>query len=216
MKNTSNQERTNLAALDHRLRDIVDIQIGYQERGNGQTKGMGGTHALIQLQDIGDTPPYISQGLSKITPMGNVDRYLIQKGDILFLSRGRRFRALLVEEDLQDTIAAYYFYILRMTREDVVPAYLAWFLNQSTSQAFFESHQRGSVVKMIPKGFFETIIIHLPPLNVQRAIANLQRLQIQENQTMRQLTMLREKLINQVGLQMTHGAKANKKMEISQ
>src|SRR5712671_3645249 len=56
-----------------------------------------------------------------------------------------------------------YFYILRPNADRVDPEYLAWFINQPTTQACLERLQRGSHIKIIPKSAFEELEVVLPP-----------------------------------------------------
>ncbi len=136
------------------LRDIAEIQIGYQHRDKGHpiTTGSTGTHRIIQIKDLdleepfkrevigrGGSAPYVwLDNLYQVTPAGDAERYLVSQGDVLFLSRGQRTYAVPVLQALENTVASYYFYILRPDPDRIDPEYLAWFINQPTAQACLE------------------------------------------------------------------------------
>jgi len=185
-----------------KLGDIVEIQLGYQLREKRHTANgdRSGTHFLIQIKDIDNTGKLLTENLTKITPTGNIERYLVTKGDVLFLSRGQNNVAIIIESPLKETLASYYFYILRADPKHVLPEYMAWFINQPTAQAFFESTGQGSLVKMIPKSTFENLEIKLPPLATQKAIAELNALQKKESAMLERLVRSRRQLIDGLSL----------------
>ena len=199
-----------------KLRDIAEIQIGYQHRDKGHpiTTGSTGTHRIIQIKDLnleepfkrevigrGGSAPYVwLDNLYQVTPAGDAERYLVSQGDVLFLSRGQRTYAVSVLQALENTVASYYFYILRPDADHVDPEYLAWFINQPTAQACLERLQRGSHIKIIPKSAFEELEVVLPPLATQRAIVELERLRQREAYIMSRLVQVRKRLIHGLAL----------------
>lgn len=200
-----------------KVRDITEVQIGYQhrEKGHSITMGSTGTHRIILIKDLdlderfknevierGGSVPYVwPESLYQVTPLGKAERYLVRQGDVLFLSRGQRPCAVPILHTLDRTIAANYFYILRPAADRVDPAYLAWFINQPTTQSCLQRLQRGSYIKMIPKAAFADLEVILPPLATQRAIVALERLRQQEAYTMSRLVLARQRLINGLALQ---------------
>ena len=198
------------------LRDIAEIQIGYQHRDKGHPIHMvsTGTHRIIQIKDLGLEELFKGEGMERggsapcvwldslyqVTPAGDAERYLVRQGDVLFLSRGQRTYAVPVLQPLENTVASYYFYILRPAADRVDPAYLAWFINQPTEQACLERLQRGSHIKIIPKSAFETLEVVLPPLATQRTIVELERLRQKEAYTMSRLVQARKRLVNGLAL----------------
>ena len=199
-----------------KLRAIAEIQIGYQHRDKGHPINMGstGTHRIIQIKDLdleeqfkrevigrgGSAPCVWLDNLYQVTPAGDAERYLVSQGDVLFLSRGQRTYAVPVLQALENTVASYYFYILRPDADHIDPEYLAWFINQPTAQACLERLQRGSHIKIIPKSAFEELEVVLPPLATQRAIVELERLRQKEAYIMSRLTQARKRLINGLAL----------------
>lgn len=180
---------------------LADIQFGYQVRKRKpELFSLNGSHSLIQIKDINELGDLCTEQLSKITPGSNVKRYLVTKNDILFLSRGPKSIAITITKPLKNTLASYYFYILRTDPKRVLPEYLAWFINQPSTQAFFESTSQGSLMKTIPKSTFEELEVQLPSLKIQKAITELDALQKKEAVAMDHLIRSRKRLINGLAL----------------
>ena len=175
---------------------------------------LNGAYHVIHIKDLdleeqfkdevierGGTAPYVWSGnLDRVTPAGDAGRYRVRQGDVLFLSRGQRTCAVPILEPLQNTIASYYFYILRPNAERINPEYLAWFINQPTTQMCLERQLHGSHIKIIPKSAFEQLEVVLPPLSTQHTIVKLERLRQKEDLIMRRLALARKRLINGVAL----------------
>lgn len=199
-----------------KVREIAEIQIGYQNRDSARPASAltKGSHRIIQIKDLdperrfksmildrGGIAPYVwPKNIFWITPPGDAERYLVKRGDVLFLSRGQKPFAVAVSDDLPQTIASYYFYILRPDSNRILPEYLAWFINQPSAQAYLESRQLGSHIKMVPKLAFEELAVALPPLATQRAIVALEKLRQKEEHFMAQLAKARKRLIDGVAL----------------
>ena len=207
------------------LKEISEIQIGYQHRDKSTPIDMGstGSHRIIQIKDLdpegrfkdvvlerGGIAPYVWSGsLYQVTPSGGADRYLVNEGDVLFLSRGQRPHAVSIAEPLENAVAAYYFYILRTDPTHVLPEYLVWFINQPKAQSYLERRQRGSHIKMIPKAAFEELEVAIPPLATQRIIVELERLRQKEEHTMNRLADARKRLVNGIALRAAQESNSN-------
>ena len=206
-----------------KLREIAETQIGYQNRDSAHPASAlaKGSHRIIQIKDLdlegrfkstvldrGGITPYIwPSNLFWVTPPGDARRYQVDRGDVLFLSRGQRPLAIPVSESLPETIASYYFYILRPDLNRALPEYLAWFINQSSARVYLESRQIGSHIKMIPKLAFEELEVALPPLATQRSIIELEKLRQKEEHAMAQLAKARKRLIDGVALKAAMGTR---------
>lgn len=202
------------------LRQVADIQIGYQHRDKSHPIGAiaSGSHRIIQIKDLahaefrgGIGPHLSSSNLYHITPSGDADRYEVRQGDVLFLSRGQRAIAAPVLEPLERTLASYYFYILRPDAKRVTAEYLAWFINQPTAQSYLERRQLGSHIKMVPKSSFEELEIIVPPASTQRAIVEIERLRQEEEHAMVRLADARRRLITGLALKAATNAAFNRR-----
>lgn len=206
--------------MQMQLKELADIQIGYQHRDKAQPIGAfkSGSHRIIQIKDLahaefrGGIGPRVSlNNLYWITPSGDADRYQVRQGDVLFLSRGQRAIAVPVLDSVEKTLASYYFYILRPDAERVTAEYLSWFINQPTAQSYLERRKLGSHIKMVPKASFEELEITVPPVATQRAIVELERLRQSEERAMARLADARRRLITGLALKAAEKAASDRR-----
>ncbi|MCU0879866.1 MAG: restriction endonuclease subunit S [Pirellulaceae bacterium] len=157
--------------MKKRVQDIAEFRMGYQFRGKVKPDPAG-TVRVVQIKDIDPDLRIRVADLVTVT-LDRPEPYLVQVGDVLFLSRGHRLYAVLVPEVEPNTIATGYFFILRPNPGLVLPAYLAWSLNQPDFQESLRPFHRGSHVPMVSRADVEELRIEAPPLAVQRQILGL-------------------------------------------
>ena len=87
------------------MKNIADIQVGYQARGRIQEKEDGVYH-LIQGRDFDERLRLQPGKLASFIPERKPTPYAVRKGDILFQARGMDNFAYHLEEELPNTIAA--------------------------------------------------------------------------------------------------------------
>jgi len=181
-----------------RIKDIASIQIGCQFR-KGVQADLFGTHWVIQVRDIDRHDRYRLDlsGLQRATPKADPSRYLVRNGDVLFLSKGRRNSATLVEQlpGGHDFIAAGYFFIVRPDTSRVRPDYLAWTINGPNCRAYLRSVARGSSMPFVPKDAFANMKIDLPDLMTQWKIVKVYELAARESHLLAELRQKRIELI---------------------
>lgn len=118
--------------------------------------------------------------------------------DVLFLSRGIRNIACAVDVELENAIAAGNIYIIRTDAIKLLPAYLAWYINQPKVQVRLKEMSSGITIQTIPISVFLTLEIAVPPLDVQQSIARLAALQQREQVLTRKLMEKREQLVQAI------------------
>lgn len=159
-----------------KIKEIAEIQIGYQFRRKIESNP-NGTHQVIQIRDFDENRNLRSEGISKVTLEQPVERYLVKKGDVLFLARGHRNFAISIKETLEETIAASYFFIIKLKNKNIHPDYLSWFIDQVPAQEYLHNlARRGSHMPVVPKTVFENMKIDVPDLDTQKKIVELNRL----------------------------------------
>lgn len=183
-----------------KIKDIADIQIGYQFRKKIEPV-TDGTHAIIQMRDFDDNNELNFIELSRVKLAEVPDRYLVNKNDVLFLSRGHSNFAFAITDPLESTIAASYFFILRVKTDKVLPEYLAWCINQFPAQKYLHSSaRRGTHMPLVPKSAFENLKVHVPDIKTQKSIVELNRLLDRENELIRKLQEKRTLLIGSLSI----------------
>ncbi len=178
-----------------KIKDIADIKIGYQFRKKIKTEP-DGSHAIIQMRDFDENKNLNYKELSWVKLAELPDKYLVGKDDVLFLSRGHSNFAYPITDPLESTIAASYFFILKVRADKVLPEYLAWCINQSPAQKqLHSSARRGTHMPLVPKSAFENLKVHIPDIKTQKSIVELNRLLDKENELIRKLQEKRSLLI---------------------
>ncbi|HEB85684.1 MAG TPA: restriction endonuclease subunit S [Gammaproteobacteria bacterium] len=122
----------------------------------------------------------------RITPKSNVHKYRIQAGDVLFISRGVRNCAALVQSVPDQTIASGTLYILR-PKANIEGGYLAWCLNQAPVQAQISKVRTGAGTPIVQRKVFTEITIPVPSIEEQRRLVELGALMTREYQLRQQL-----------------------------
>jgi restriction endonuclease S subunit len=193
--------------MKQKIQEIADIQIGYQFRGKVETDPQG-THKVIQIRDLDELPFLKAENLQTVMLKGGTERYLVNENDVLFLSRGHKNYAIPINIPLINTIAASYFFILRIKRDKVLPDYLAWYINQAPAQEYLHSiARRGTHIPLVPLSAFNELVVDLPDTETQKRIVEVSKLLEKENYLIMQLQEKRSQLIKAVCL------KAAKKKE---
>ena len=175
--------KTDLVAL----KECAEVLPGFSTKG-ALVHDPAGTHQVIIAKHITAGKPYRFTKAHKlcITPGKRIDRYLLNPGYILFMSRGSGNYSVLLEEFPQPAIAPSTFYILK-PKENIFPAYLAWCLNQIPFQAKLKEIRTGAGTPMIPRKELAETRIYLPPFETQKQIATLGFLMTKEKVLRRQL-----------------------------
>ena len=174
-----------------RLKNIAEVQIGYQATGRMMHHG-DGTHRLIQLKDVrGDRIQ--TSDLIAFVPKRDPQPYLVGPGDILFVARGRKNQAVLSTERLENVLAVSNFYIIR-AGPAVLPEYLCWHLGQPAAQDHIRSRVHGSGIKMIKKSDLLELLVPVPPLDVQRKVVAVARLAGEEERLTQAISNKRQEL----------------------
>ena len=148
-----------------------------------------------------------------VTPPSDANAYSVKDGDVLFLSRGSKYVAVpLVRPYVEPfpsswdgIIAAYYFYILRPRRQEVLPEYLAWSLNSEMMQAEMHRGSEGTHMTMIKRRDFESLTVPVPPLETQRRIVELHHLALRERRLMEQIQSKRTAMVETLCSQIAAG-----------
>ena len=179
-----------------KLEGIVEIRLGFQFRGKVVPAPQEGID-VIQIKDINGRLEVDVHDLTAVQ-VEKPERYLVEPGDVLFLSRGHRMFGTVVPELRREAVASGYFFILRPKSDKVLPRYLAWFLNEPGFQRWLQPLIRGSHMPIISRSDFAELPVIVPDLQTQQRIVQLNDLMLTEAQLMDQLKEKRAELISGV------------------
>jgi restriction endonuclease S subunit len=93
-------------------------------------------------------------------------------------------------------VAGSQFCVIRV-KQNVIPAFLYWFLNLPETQEKLAAGARGTYVKSLPASALRELKIPVLPLPKQKVIAELHGLRLTEKRLVADLVSLRARLIDQ-------------------
>lgn len=182
-----------------KIEECADVRPGYSAK-SAIVNEPGGTLQVIAAQHITKGVPYRyhQDHALLIMPPKFYDKYTVTAGDILFMSRGTNNYAVLIESVPDPAIAPLTFFIIK-AKQNALPEYLAWYLNQEGMKERLNEIRAGAGTPMIPSKEFRELSIPLPPLATQQKIAELGRLQMREKQLIQQLGDETDRLHKAIG-----------------
>jgi restriction endonuclease S subunit len=182
-----------------RIEDCADVRPGFSAKGAIENDPQG-TLQVITAQHIakGEVYHYHKDHSLLIVPPKFYEKYVVTAGDVLFMSRGISNHAVLIESVPDPTIAPLSFFIMR-PKQNVLPEYLVWYLNQDMMKGKLSEIRSGAGTPMISSKEFRELSIPLPSLAVQKKIATLWRMQMREKQLLQQLVNETDRLNQAIG-----------------
>lgn len=158
-----------------------------------------GNVALIQMRDLTEGHRLGNpRSLIAIDGKSIPKSHFVKHNDLVFRSRGKTTTTAIIDTEIGKAVVAAPLLRLRVTDENVLPEYLCWFINQSSSQAFLHSRATGTAMVMIGKSALDSLQVPLPSLASQEKIATLAALSDREQALMANLAKKREKQIEQI------------------
>ena len=181
------------------LKDIARVQMGVPFRSRVEPEAEG--VAVIQMRDLTEDNRLDNyHNLITTVMSGLSDSHLVKHNDLIFRSRGKTTTATIIDVEIGLAVVAAPLLRVRVTSTHVLPAYLCWFVNQSSAQAFLHSRATGTAMTLIGKSALDDLQVPLPDLETQERIVALADLSNQEQKLMRELAAKKEKLVS--GIQM--------------
>lgn len=185
------------------LSEISKISPGYIFRKKPDYSD-DGEYRVLRMQDITSDNTIDWSEVARVNVESVKAGDLLKKGDILFRSRGSSHTAIVMDRDEEDVIAVSQFFILR-SKEDVLPEYLAWYINQRKAQQYIALCSAGTAIQHINKKALEGLDIPVPSMEAQKKIAELYKLSFIEKALKQRIQQKREQLLNAVMLKAIGG-----------
>lgn len=180
------------------LGSMAGIRMGATLRGRDATRPVpNGRFQLVRIGDISQDGQLLTDHFERIDPSESVSsELLLRPGDVLFPNRGARTTACVFELSHADALAGAQFFILRPDPQVLLSDYLAWYLRSDDAARHFDERRTGTHVKIIQSDALKTLCIPLPPLETQKKIVEVSRLQLSERDLVEQIASLRARLTN--------------------
>lgn len=175
------------------ISDVVNIKSGVYAK-----TGTDPDLFYIQSTDFNKQLQWNKKLDPVLTMSTKYKNHLLDKGDVLFVCKGRNLFAVSYDGAYSPAVASTTFLVLRVKTNTVLPDYLVWFLNHPQTQSLLWSFAKGSSIPSISKVIIEQIEIPIPKLSKQIAILELFKLQMKEKQLNKQIGKLRQEYINEI------------------
>lgn len=124
-----------------------------------------------------------------------IERHLLKPGDVIFAAKGVKNFAAVYESHNPKAVASTSFFVIRPTDNKVLPHFLAWFLNNHTTQALLKDQAIGTSIPSISKQVLESLEIPVPDIETQKAIVQISQLRNKEKSLKQRIETLRERQI---------------------
>ncbi len=184
-----------------KIKKIASVQMGYSFRTRLEAV-VDGTVSVIQMKDLRGDSTVSCDDLISVDLDTVKAHHLVQRGDLVFRSRGQVTTSAILLEDPGKAVVAAPLLRIRVTRPDkVLPEYLNWYIGQREAQAFLVSRARGTTQKMISKETIENLEVALPSLEAQKYIVDLAMLSAREQALLHTLADKREQFMSALLMQ---------------
>ncbi len=157
------------------ISSISTLFQGYHFRG-AIPETEDGTLGVVQMSNIDQFARTNATRLAKINFDPKYEKHLLRPGDLIFLGRGSRNTASVVGAGFPPAVPASYFTVIRITCKEILPQYLAIYLNLNETQKRIRELARGTALAVIPVSELANLEIDIPPLETQRTMIELSRL----------------------------------------
>ena len=187
--------------MKYKLKDIALVQMGLSFRSRIEPDADGNV-AVIQMRDLTEDNKLDYRTLMTVNINGINERHLVKCKDLIFRSRGKTTTATIIDNEPGRTVVAAPLFLIRVVNKNVLPEYLCWCINLSSSQAFLHSRATGTAMAMIGKSALDALEVPLPNLETQARIVALADLLNQEQRLMKNLAEQKEKLVKAIQMRL--------------
>lgn len=180
--------------MKKRLSALINLQTGIytKPQPNGQVY-------YVQARHFDENKEFISSVKPDLELDIKLEKHYLQIGDVLVAAKGANHFAIAYKGIIKPAVASSMFIVLRIKNKKILlPEFLAWFINNPTTQSILAANEKGTSIPSINKGDLEALEISLPSLQKQQSILQIQSLRKQEVSLQKQMDDLREKYIHQL------------------
>lgn len=198
-----------------KISDIAKIRTGFTFREKIEEVESGSAH-IVQIKDVRTiwtntwSHTLYSEDLPKIRWEGK-DNASVAANCVLLPSRGEFLQASYFVGSKNGSsrlpvIVSSQFLVI-FPKENVLPEYLCWYLNQPNVQHRLRYESQGSSMPMLSIGSISQFLIEVPNLEIQQSIIKLNRLWEQEQVLAHKLLTNREQLMQGIFQKLLQGNK---------
>ena len=162
------------------LKEIADIRTGYSFRSKLEPDTEGDI-LVVQLKELSDKNTIDISTAVKINMQDVSNNYLLQKGDLVFRSRGMDSTAAIMNITSDNVILSAPFQRIRLRDTlKIIPEYLLWYINSKDAQSYFSTNKTGTSVTMISTTVLADLPVVIPSVEIQKKIVEINTLSEKE------------------------------------
>ena len=185
------------------LGEVVGVRAGYPFRGPIE-EWSEGTVRAVQMKDMDPIEGVSWSTVIHTRLAGRREADWLLPDDLLFVSRGTRFYAACLDAPPAPAVCGPHLFHLRVKPgSQLIPAFLAWQINQPPFQRELQRSAEGSSQLSVRRPVLEALPIGIPSLADQQCIVELARLARRERQLHDQFIRNRERLFESIADSLT-------------
>lgn len=182
---------------------------GYPFRGSID-EATDGDALAVQMKDVDLEAGVQWTGVTRTTLAGRKEPKWLKAGDVLFISKGAHFYAVCIDEPPSPAVCSPHFFHLQVAPQvPLLPAFLAWQINQPPFQRQLQQAAEGSSQLSIRRPVLESLALSVPSLADQRRVIALADLALQERRAFHHLIQNRERQLHALAESMALSAQAS-------
>ncbi|MEA3450118.1 MAG: restriction endonuclease subunit S [Patescibacteria group bacterium] len=174
------------------INQIAEISTGFPFR-SSINNVLGDEVKVIQAKDIKTGILVDLDNLISVEDQNFQQRFYVKKDDVLLSARGI-FHASVVCGEVENVIASFSVYILRVASKKVKPEYLAIFFNSMYGQKVLSERSIGAAIRTILRRHLEDMIITVPSLEKQQQIIDIYKNNQKQQIFLKQKAFLTDKI----------------------
>lgn len=174
------------------LNEVADVRLGHPFRG-AVPEVEGADVRVVQIRDLSRDGLKDRDALLRTELRGRKEPDWLQGEDVLFVAKGWNAFAAPMNGVPERTVCSQHMYVVRVKEPGtVLPAFLAWQLNQPPAQRYLRQSAEGSHQLSIRRAVLDATQIRIPPIEQQRVVVELERLARAEREALQKLIKNRE------------------------
>lgn len=172
----------------------MHVRGGHPFRGPIAARADGAVRA-VQMKDLNPSDGVAWHTAVRTTLGGRGQAQWLQADDLLFVARGTRYYAVCIDAPPGPAVCGPHLFHLRVKPGlDLLPAFMAWQINQQPFQQALQRAAEGSSQRSVRRPVLEALAVGIPSLADQRRVVELARLVRRERQLHMQLARNRERM----------------------
>jgi len=155
-----------------------------------------GDAIYLQIRDFDELRLIDSQLSKTVIISEKSSRHLLEEGDLLFAAKGTSNFCVQYPVEIGKAVASSAFFVIRIKNKNVLPEFIAWFLNLPETLEWLRSCSVGSTIPSITKVMLEELSLNIPDVAIQKKIVECSNLQKKESELLFQISYKRTILNN--------------------